>query len=147
MLQALWKPQHGFEHTTSWSIPVWGSRLVRESRTGVCSNNSWRELLLVKGQSSSQAWLHSQQLGTPPLSFQVASCEWQETCRCQNPPFSSLTTEILHKMKSGNLDAIKLSRENVGQYLLTSLSLDIDGMWLLSTEVCKLYWVVVCCEG
>lgn len=146
MLQALQKPQRDFEHTTSSSLPPQGSRLVRESRTDVCSNVSRCELLLVKGQSSSQACCIVSSWETPPLSFQVSLCKWQETCRCQNPSFSSLTTEILHKMKSGNPDAIKPSRENVGQYLLTSLSLHIDGMWLLSTEVCKLNWDAVCCE-
>jgi len=55
--------------------------------------------------------------------------------------------ELLRKTKSGHLEAIKLNRENVGQYLLTSLSLEVDHMGLPLAEVCKLYWTVACGEG
>lgn len=147
MLQALWKPQHGFERTTSWLLPPWGSRLVRESRTGICSNIGWCELLLVQGQSSSQACCIVSSLEHHHFHFKWPNVNDRRLVGVKNPSFSSLPMEMLHKMKSCNLDAIKLSRENVGQYLLTSLSLDIDRMSLPSTEVCKLYWTVVCCEG
>lgn len=59
----------------------------------------------------------------------------------------STNTEILRKTKSGNPDAMDLNRENVGQYVLTSLSLELDHMCLPSTEVCKLCWTVVCGGG
>lgn len=81
---------------------------------------------MVKGRSSSQAccvvssWEHHH------FHFKWPRVNGGRLVGVKNPSFSSLTAEILRKMVSGNLDAIKLSRENVGQYLLTSLSLDID---------------------
>lgn len=147
MPQALQRPRCGFEHPTSWSLSAWGSRLGRESRTDICSNIRQSELPLLKGQSCSQACCLASGWEHHHFNFRWPPVNDRRAVGVKNPSFSSLTTEILRKMKSGSLDAIKLSRENVGQYLLTLLSLDTGRMWLPSTEVCKLCWAAMCCEG